>query len=166
VVTDRITEFTEGGIRLESGRELDADVIVTATGLNLQLLGGITLSVDGTPGVPNLAFAIGYATSSWTLKIGLLCRHFCALLSHMDVGGYTVCRDAQPGRADAAASRLLGGLRAALAAHVAPPRRRCTMADLDELCRRREAAARRRGHRLRPPVPHSWRRHGGDHVGE
>jgi cation diffusion facilitator CzcD-associated flavoprotein CzcO len=96
VVTDRITEFTEGGIRLESGRELEADVIVTATGLNLQLLGGITLSVDGTPGVPNLAFAIGYTTSSWTLKIGLLCQHFCALLSHMDAGGYTVCYPETP----------------------------------------------------------------------
>jgi monooxygenase len=111
VVTDRIAEFTEGGIRLESGRELEADIIVTATGLNLQLLGGITLSVDGTPvnpaettaykglmlsGVPNFAFAIGYTTSSWTLKIGLLCQHFCALLSHMDANGYTVCYPETP----------------------------------------------------------------------
>ena len=111
VVTDRIAEFTERGIRLESGRELDADVIVTATGLNLQLLGGMALTVDGTPvnpaettaykglmlsGVPNFAFAIGYTTASWTLKIGLLCQHFCALLSHMDAHGYTVCSPEAP----------------------------------------------------------------------
>lgn len=85
---------------------LEADIVVTATGLNLQLLGGITLSVDGVPvnfvdttaykglmlsGVPNFAYAIGYTTSSWTLKIGLLCEHFCRLLAHMDDHGHTVC---------------------------------------------------------------------------
>ena len=92
VVTDRIATFTEGGIRLESGRELEADIIVTATGLNLHPLGGVTMRVDGVEvnaadtaaykglmpdGVPNFAFAIGYTTSSWTLKIGLVCDHFC-----------------------------------------------------------------------------------------
>jgi len=106
VVTDRIATFTEGSIELESGRELTADIIVTATGLNLQVFGGITLSVDGAPvnfadttaykglmlsGVPNFAYAIGYTTSSWTLKIGLLCGHFVRLLGHMDDHGYTVC---------------------------------------------------------------------------
>ncbi|RAG87264.1 FAD-containing monooxygenase EthA [Streptacidiphilus pinicola] len=99
VVTDRIATFTEQGVRLESGRELEADVIVTATGLNVQAMGGIGLSVDGRAvrladtvaykgmmlsGVPNFAYSIGYTNSSWTLKVGLLCEHFCRLLAHMD----------------------------------------------------------------------------------
>ncbi|MDT5219460.1 MAG: monooxygenase [Mycobacterium sp.] len=108
VVTDRIATFTETGILLESGRELDADIIVTATGLNMQAFGGISLTVDGSPvnlpdhvaykgmmlsDVPNFAYAIGYTNSSWTLKIGLLCEHFCKLLSHMDSNG---CDTARP----------------------------------------------------------------------
>jgi len=107
VVTDRIATFTQTGILLESGRELEADIIVTATGLNLQPFGGMSLSVDGEPvhlpdrvaykgmmltGVPNFAFAIGYTNSSWTLKIGLLCEHFCRLLAHMDTNGYDTAR--------------------------------------------------------------------------
>jgi len=107
VVTDKIVTFTETGVRLESGRELEADVIVTATGLNVRAFGGVTLTVDGEPvhladtvaykgmmlsGVPNLAYAIGYTNSSWTLKIGLLCEHFCRLLAHMDAHGYDICR--------------------------------------------------------------------------
>ncbi|WP_395310388.1 NAD(P)/FAD-dependent oxidoreductase [Mycobacterium sp. AMU20-3851] len=107
VVTDRIATFTETGVLLESGRELDADIIVTATGLNVQLFGGITLTVDGEPvdfartvaykgimlsGVPNFAFAFGYTNSSWTLKVGLLCEHFCRLLTHMDERGFTHVR--------------------------------------------------------------------------
>lgn len=103
VVTDRIATFTETGILLESGKTLDADIIVTATGLNLKLLGGVKLSVDGRPvdpsqtvvhrgtmlsGVPNFSIAIGYTNSSWTLKIGLLCEYFCAVLRHMDTGGF------------------------------------------------------------------------------
>ncbi|OCB47648.1 FAD-containing monooxygenase EthA [Mycobacterium vulneris] len=107
VVTDRIATFTEKGILLESGRELDADIIVTATGLNIQLFGGMTLTVDGKPvdladtvaykgimlsGVPNFAFAFGYTNSSWTLKVGLLCEHFCRLLKHMDDNGFDSVR--------------------------------------------------------------------------
>ena len=106
VVTDRIATFTERGIRLESGRELEADIIVTATGLNLQAFGGITLTVDGVSvnvadkvafrgfmldGVPNFAFAFGSTNLSWTLKIGLVGEHFCRLLAHMDTDGHTVC---------------------------------------------------------------------------
>lgn len=102
VVTDRIATFTETGISLESGAHLDADLIITATGLNLRLLGGITLKVDGRPvdlaetvihrgtmlsGVPNFAVAIGYTNSSWTLKVGLLCRYFCQLVALMDERG-------------------------------------------------------------------------------
>jgi monooxygenase len=107
VVTDRIETFTENGVLLASGRELEADVIVTATGLNVQAIGGISLTVDGEPvhlpdtvaykgmmlsGVPNFALAIGYTNSSWTLKIGLLCEHFCRLLAYMDAHGYDVAR--------------------------------------------------------------------------
>jgi len=107
VVTDRIATFTETGIQLESGKHLDADIIVTATGLNIQLFGGMSLTVDGAPvniaeavaykgimlsGVPNFAFAIGYTNSSWTLKIGLLCEHFCRLLNHMDTNGFDSVR--------------------------------------------------------------------------
>jgi cation diffusion facilitator CzcD-associated flavoprotein CzcO len=116
VVTDRIATFTETGIQLESGKHLDADIIVTATGLNIQLFGGMSLTVDGTPvdpadsvvykammlaGVPNFAFAFGYTNSSWTLKVGLLCEHFCRLLSHMDANGYDI---AQPELGDSAMS--------------------------------------------------------------
>lgn len=107
VVTDRITTFTETGVRLASGRSLDADIVITATGLNVQAFGGMTLTVDGSPvnlpdtlaykgmmlsGVPNFAYAIGYTNSSWTLKVGLLCEHFCRLLAHMDAHGYDTAR--------------------------------------------------------------------------
>ncbi|MET1073682.1 MAG: NAD(P)/FAD-dependent oxidoreductase [Umezawaea sp.] len=106
VVTDHITTFTERGVLLQSGRELEADVVVTATGLNVQAFGGIALTVDGVPvrladtvtykgmmlsGVPNLAYAVGYTNASWTLKIGLLCEHFCRLLAVMDAGGHDTC---------------------------------------------------------------------------
>jgi cation diffusion facilitator CzcD-associated flavoprotein CzcO len=102
VVTDRIATFTETGVLLESGRSIEADIIVTATGLNVQAMGGIALTVDGEPvrladtiaykgmmlsGVPNFAYAIGYTNSSWTLKVGLLCEHFCRLLARMDAHG-------------------------------------------------------------------------------
>ncbi|MDE3722963.1 NAD(P)/FAD-dependent oxidoreductase [Nocardiopsis sp. N85] len=121
VVTDRIAAFTERGLMLESGREIEADVIVTATGLNLQAFGGVELTVDGEPvrladtvaykgmmlsGVPNLAFAIGYTNASWTLKIGLLCEHFCRLLTHMDAHGYDTCRP-EPADPDMATRPLL-----------------------------------------------------------
>jgi cation diffusion facilitator CzcD-associated flavoprotein CzcO len=112
VVTDKIVRFTETGILLESGRELKADIIVTATGLKLLPFGGIKVSVDGEAkdphetvvyksfmlsGVPNLAFAFGYTNSSWTLKVDLVCEHLCRLMSYMDQHGYTtvvpVCDD-------------------------------------------------------------------------
>ena len=106
VVTDRIATFDEDGIVLESGGRLDADLVVTATGLAVEPLGGVDLRVDGRPvaleqtiafkgfmlsGVPNFAYSIGYTNSSWTLKVGLLCEHFCRLLSFMDRDGYDVC---------------------------------------------------------------------------
>jgi monooxygenase len=107
VVTDRIATFTETGVQLESGRSLEADIVITATGLNVQAFGGMTLTVDGSPvnlpdtlaykgmmlsGVPNFAYAIGYTNSSWTLKVGLLCEHFCRLLAHMDAHGHDTAR--------------------------------------------------------------------------
>ncbi|MGH7897939.1 MAG: flavin-containing monooxygenase [Candidatus Binatia bacterium] len=103
VVTDRIETFTEKGIRLESGAELEADLIVTATGLDLQVLGGIEFSVDGQPlepaktlsykgmmlsGVPNCAAALGYTNASWTLKCDLTCEYVCRLLNYMSARGY------------------------------------------------------------------------------
>ena len=103
IVTDTIATFTPNGIRLTSGRELEADIVITATGLRLLPLGGIALSVDGGPvelpstlaykgmmlsGVPNFAFLVGYTNASWTLKVGLVCEHFMRLLSHMDEAGY------------------------------------------------------------------------------
>ena len=106
VVTDHIESFTERGILLASGRELDADVVVTATGLDLQALGGMTVDVDGRPvdvaarlvyksvmlsDVPNLAFIFGYTNASWTLKVDLVCEYACRLISFMDERGYDTC---------------------------------------------------------------------------
>jgi monooxygenase len=106
VVTDRVEAFTERGIRLASGAELEADVIVTATGLELLALGGMELAVDGREvelsrtmsykgtmlsGVPNLAMALGYTNASWTLKCDLTFEYVCRLLSHMRQHGYTTC---------------------------------------------------------------------------
>ncbi len=103
VVTDSIERFTERGILLDSGEELEADVIVTATGLNMQLFSGMPIVVDGREvdltgsvayrgmllsGIPNWAMAIGYTTSSWTLKVSLMCRYFVDLLRHMDAHGF------------------------------------------------------------------------------
>jgi monooxygenase len=107
IVTDQIETFTETGIRLASGAELEADLIVTATGLNLLALGGMELAVDGREvdvsetmsykgmmlsGVPNLAMAFGYTNASWTLKADLTCEYVCRLLNHMDARGYRECR--------------------------------------------------------------------------
>jgi len=107
VVTDHIETFTETGIRLKSGQHLDADVVVTATGLKLKFLGGVGLEVDGRPidpskllaykgmmfgDVPNLAVSIGYTNASWTLKCDLTCEYVCRLLQHMERHGHAICR--------------------------------------------------------------------------
>ncbi len=106
VVTDHIETFTEKGIKLRSGEELEADLIVTATGLKLKFLGGLEMEVDGQrvepsktmtykgmmfSDVPNLAIAIGYTNASWTLKCDLTCEYVCRLLNHMDKHGYARC---------------------------------------------------------------------------
>ena len=102
VVTDHIVSFTERGLLLRSGEELEADIVVTATGLELLFMGGIELSVDGQAvdpgkrlaykgmmleGVPNLALAFGYTNASWTLKCDLTCAYVCRLLNHMRATG-------------------------------------------------------------------------------
>jgi cation diffusion facilitator CzcD-associated flavoprotein CzcO len=99
IVTDVIETFTGKGLKLASGKELEADIIVTATGLVLELLGGMQVSVDGEAvdfaktlnyrgamysGVPNLASAFGYTNASWTLKCDLTCEFVCRLLNQMD----------------------------------------------------------------------------------
>jgi monooxygenase len=106
VVTDRIETFTERGLRLQSGTELEADLIVTATGLNLLALGGMPITVDGQEvdisktlsykgmmlaGVPNLAIAFGYTNASWTLKCDLTCEYVCRVLNHMREQGHVRC---------------------------------------------------------------------------
>ncbi|MFG3040858.1 flavin-containing monooxygenase [Streptomyces sp. NPDC048330] len=105
VVTDRIETFTGTGLRVSSGEEIPADIVVTATGLRMRLAGGVDLSVDGEPvvlrdrvlykgvlldGVPNLAMVIGYANASWTLKADLACAYLGRLLAHMERRGLTV----------------------------------------------------------------------------
>ena len=132
IVTDRIQTLTERGILLESGDELDADVIVTATGLNLVALGGVELAVDGEPleipkqmvykgtmlsGVPNAAMAIGYTNASWTLKCDLTCEYACRVLNHMDRHGYqqVVAAQSDPSITPEPLLNLSLGVRAALA---------------------------------------------------
>ena len=105
VVTDTIETFTETGVRLASGQHLDADVVVTATGLNLLAFGGLELSVDGAKvdlpetmaykalmlgGVPNFAYTIGYTNASWTLKADLVAEFVCRVLAHLDATGTRV----------------------------------------------------------------------------
>lgn len=106
VVTDQIDTFTETGLQLKSGEHLDADIIVTATGLVLKLMSGLQLVVDGAPvelsqtlaykgmmysDVPNLASAFGYTNASWTLKCDLTAEYVCRLLKHMDKHGFAQC---------------------------------------------------------------------------
>ncbi len=106
VVTDHIETFTENGLRLRSGEELEADLIVTATGLDLVPLSNLELKVDGRAiaipetvtykgmmmsGVPNLATSVGYTNASWTLKCDLTCEYVCRLLNHMKEHGYAIC---------------------------------------------------------------------------
>jgi monooxygenase len=104
IVTDTIEEFTPDGLRLTSGRDLPADVVITATGFQMQLpFGGIDFTVDGEPmdlpsrlaykalmlsGVPNLFFTLGYTNASWTLKADLVIDYVCRLLRHMDEHGH------------------------------------------------------------------------------
>jgi cation diffusion facilitator CzcD-associated flavoprotein CzcO len=106
VVTDEIETFTETGLKLRSGSELEADLVITATGLNMQVLGGAALDIDGRAAepattlsykgvlysdIPNLAAVFGYTNASWTLKAELICGYVCRLLNHMEKHGYSHC---------------------------------------------------------------------------
>jgi monooxygenase len=112
VVTDQVASFEAGGIRLASGELLEADIVVSATGLSLIPCGGVEVSLDGTPvdigsrtayrglmldGVPNLAYCIGYTNASWTLRADLSSRYVCRLLRHMARHGYAVATPKTPG---------------------------------------------------------------------
>jgi monooxygenase len=105
IVTDQIETFTPKGILLKSGQELEADLVVTATGLDIQMLGGMELSVDGQPhklhdqmtykgvlveNIPNLAWVFGYTNAPWTLKSDIAGAYLCRLFKHMDDNGHTV----------------------------------------------------------------------------
>lgn len=117
VVTDHVDRFTPRGILLESGQELEADVIITATGLKVQMLGGLKLFVDGeakelhdqltykgvlVEGVPNLAWIFGYTNAPWTLKSDIAGEYLCRLMQQMDDAGHTVAtpRDEEGSRLD------------------------------------------------------------------
>lgn len=103
IETDQIEQFTEKGVLLKSGQHLDADIIVSATGLEIQILGGIKATIDGKPmdtskhmlyqgimvsDVPNMAMIIGYINASWTLKVDIAAEYICRLINYMDKNGY------------------------------------------------------------------------------
>ncbi|MFF2392130.1 flavin-containing monooxygenase [Nocardia sp. NPDC058114] len=123
IVTDRIAKFTEKGVLTESGQELEADIIVTATGLNVQIVGGAELVVDGVPvdphgsvlykgvlisGVPNAMIILGYTNASWTLKADLAATYFCRVLNTMRDSGYSRF-SVRAGADDIAEESVMGG---------------------------------------------------------
>ena len=106
VVTDHIDRFTEDGILLKSGKKLTADIVITATGIELNVLGDIAINIDGRKvephnhlaykgmmlgGVPNLAFSFGYVNASWTLRADLTAEYVCRLINQMDKEGVSAC---------------------------------------------------------------------------
>ena len=118
VVTDQIDRFTQRGLALQSGRELEADLIVTATGLQVHFMGGMAIDVDGKPitlrdtfvykgmmfsDIPNLTLASGYTNASWTLKVDLTAEYACRLINYMDKHGYASCC---PRRTDPTAAEI------------------------------------------------------------
>ncbi len=151
VVTDQIETFTEKGLKLSSGEELEADVIITATGLKLQLLSGMKVSIDGAPvdlsktmnykgmmfsDVPNLAATFGYTNASWTLKADLTSEYVCRLLNYMDKHGYAQCvpRQRDPERDGSAVPLLHIRLCATRYRPVSPARLKEAVEALSELC--------------------------------
>ena len=116
VVTDHIDKFTEDGIKLKSGDEITADIIVTATGIELNVLNDVKVSIDGRDiephnrlaykgmmlgGVPNLAFSFGYVNASWTLRADLTCEYVCRLLNQMDKQNVSICLPQEDPKAEA-----------------------------------------------------------------
>ncbi|MFT4632369.1 MAG: monooxygenase [Candidatus Azotimanducaceae bacterium] len=115
VVTDHIDQFNFEGIQLKSGKQLDADIVILATGLNLKFAGGVKYSIDGKElditehfifrgmmfsGIPNMAFTVGYTNSSWTLKTDLTGKYVCRLLNKMDRGNYSTVTPRMKGEVD------------------------------------------------------------------
>ncbi len=111
VVTGEVSGFGERSVRLSSGHEIEADIVVSATGFNLQALGGMTIDIDGEPrdaghvltykgvlldGIPNMAVLFGYINASWMLKVDLAAQYVCRLLNHMDAHGRTVATPKAP----------------------------------------------------------------------
>ena len=111
MVTDHIDSFTVNGIKLQSGNEIDADIIVTATGLEISVLGNYQLNIDDRPiqlsesycykgmmlsGLPNFAFSMGYTNASWTLKSDLIAQYVCRLIKHMDKHQFQFCEPVVP----------------------------------------------------------------------
>ncbi len=107
VVTDHIDRFTKDGILTKSGELLEADIIITATGFNLSVMGDIAFDVDGEPvdfadtftyrgimnsGIPNMSFMFGYLRTSWTMRVDLLCDFVCKLINNMDERGICLLR--------------------------------------------------------------------------
>ena len=182
VVTSEIDTFTKGGIKLKDGSELEADIIVTATGLDLQVLGGLEVSVDGRTvdfartlnykgmmysDIPNMASAFGYTNASWTLKCDLTCEYVCRLINYMDRQRLQAVHAAQcrsVGDRTAVAGFLVR-LRAALDREDAEARLEAAVAAVPELRARHRHAPlrqdRRRGDavfvRLRPRLGASGR---------
>ena len=124
IVTDTIKSFDATGIQLDSGEHLEADIIVTATGLNLRLFGGAAMSVDGKPvdiqrhmaykgmmlsDIPNLLAIFGYTNASWTLKADIVSEHFFRMLAHMDKKGFSVVTP-RPGSTQATEETVMGSL--------------------------------------------------------
>ena len=124
IVTDQIERFTKDGLQLKSGEKLEADIVITATGLDIQMLGGLTATVDSQPvkvkekviyknvlieGVPNAGMIFGYTNISWTLKADIAAEYLCRLINHMDKYGHKVCvpRDTEN---SATEDTMLGGL--------------------------------------------------------
>ena len=120
IVTDQVETFTPDGIRLASGADLQADLVVTATGLKMVALGNIELTVDGSrvdphdtfvykgmmlSGIPNLAWCIGYTNNSWTLRSDLTSQYVCRLLNHLDRLGLSICVPRADPSASAATAR-------------------------------------------------------------
>ena len=169
IVNGEIETFTETGLRLTTGQEIDADVIVTATGLKVRLMGAVALEVDGAPvdiatttaykgvmfsDVPNLVSVFGYTNASWTLKSDLIAEYVCRLLSHMDRRGYAICtprlRDASDCRGADPAPHLR--LYREGEASAAKTREDETLADESELRPRRDGFALWRDRRRRTRV--------------
>lgn len=137
IVTDQIETFTENGIQLKSGKTLDADIVISATGLNMDMLSDAELTIDGQPhdpsqhmtykgvlleGVPNFAAIFGYTNASWTLKADIAAAYVCRLINHMQRHGYdtAIAEDSEAHAEDASIMDALNSNYVARAAHRLP----------------------------------------------